>query len=67
MKMAVFWIVATFILETYRRFGGSCCLHHQGVEETRLSERRKFVPDFTALQPGRQPYSFQVLFSSSFN
>jgi hypothetical protein len=30
MKMAVFWVVALCsLVEIYRRFGGTCCLHHQ--------------------------------------
>jgi hypothetical protein len=33
MKMAVFWVVAPCsLVEVYRRFRGSCCLHHQGDE-----------------------------------
>jgi hypothetical protein len=31
MKMAVFWVVAPCsLVEVYRRFRGTCCLHHQG-------------------------------------
>jgi hypothetical protein len=31
MTMAVFWVVAPFILvQVYRRFRGARCLHHQG-------------------------------------
>jgi hypothetical protein len=31
MKMAVFWVVAPCsLVEVYQRFGGACCLHHQG-------------------------------------
>jgi hypothetical protein len=30
-KMAVFWVVAPFILkDVYRRFIGDCCLQHEG-------------------------------------
>jgi hypothetical protein len=30
-KMAVFWVVAPYsLVEVYQRFGGPCCLHHQG-------------------------------------
>jgi hypothetical protein len=30
-KMAVFWVVAPCsLVEVYQRFGGPCCLHHQG-------------------------------------
>jgi hypothetical protein len=29
--MAVFWVVAPCsLVEVYQRFGGTCCLHHQG-------------------------------------
>jgi hypothetical protein len=32
MKMAVFWVVAACsLIEVYRRFRGTCCLHHQGT------------------------------------
>jgi hypothetical protein len=31
--MAVFWVVAPYTLvESYQRFGGACCRHHQGDE-----------------------------------
>jgi hypothetical protein len=31
MKMAVFWVLAPWsLVEAYRRFRGTCCLHHQG-------------------------------------
>jgi hypothetical protein len=31
MKMAVFWVVAPCsLVDVYRRFRGSCCLHPQG-------------------------------------
>jgi hypothetical protein len=51
MKMAVFWVVTPCsLVEVYRRFGGACCLHHQGG-------RGKLLPDYTALQPRRQPSS----------
>jgi hypothetical protein len=37
MKMAVFWFVTTCsLVEVYRRFRGTCCLHHQGVATTDL-------------------------------
>jgi hypothetical protein len=33
MKMTVFWDVRLCCLvEAYRRFRGTCCLHHQGDE-----------------------------------
>jgi hypothetical protein len=67
MKMAVFWVVSPCILvEIYQRFRGPCCLHHQG-DETRPDDGSskvlwnvgKFLPDYTALQPRRQPSSYQ--------
>jgi hypothetical protein len=31
MKMAVFWVLVTCsLVQVYQRFGGPCCLHHQG-------------------------------------
>jgi hypothetical protein len=31
MEMAVFWVVAPCsLVDVYQRFGGPCCLHHQG-------------------------------------
>jgi hypothetical protein len=43
LKMAVFWVVTLCsLVEVYRRFGGACCLHHQGDEPQ---------------QPRRQPSS----------
>jgi hypothetical protein len=51
MRMAVFWVVAPCsLVEVYQRFRGPCCLHHQG--------RCKLLPDYTALQPRRQPSSY---------
>jgi hypothetical protein len=48
-KMAVFWVVAPCsLVEVYQRFRGPCCLHHQG-------HVGKLLPDYTALQPRRQP------------
>jgi hypothetical protein len=33
MKKTAFWDIAPCSLaEVYRRFGGACCLHHQGDE-----------------------------------
>jgi hypothetical protein len=33
-KMAVFWVVAPCsLVEVYQRFGGPCCLHHQGESQ----------------------------------
>jgi hypothetical protein len=48
MKLAVIWVEAPCsLIEVYRRFRGTCCLHHQGVSKT--------LPDYTAQQPRRQP------------
>jgi hypothetical protein len=34
MKMAVFWVVAPCnLVQVYQRFGGACCLHHQGPDD----------------------------------
>jgi hypothetical protein len=49
MKMAVFWVVVPCrLVGVYRRFIGSCCLHHQGDKSS---------PDYKAQQPRRQPSS----------
>jgi hypothetical protein len=38
MKMGVFRVVALCsLVEVYQRFGGPCCLHHQGDEACLLS------------------------------
>jgi hypothetical protein len=67
MKMAVFWVVAPRrLVEVYRRFRGACCLHHQGgtyrPDNGGTSSTSKtsvnFQPDYTALQPRRQPSSY---------
>jgi hypothetical protein len=51
MKMTVFWVIAPCsLVEVYRRFRGTYCLHHQGDE-------CKLLPDYTAQQPRRQPSS----------
>jgi hypothetical protein len=57
-KMAVFWVVAP------------CCLHHQGDEwddggSKDLWNVGKLLPDYTALQPKRQPSSRNGFFLSS--
>jgi hypothetical protein len=53
VKMVVFWVVAPCsLVEVYQRFRGPCCLHHQGDESYLL------LPDYTALQPRRQPSSY---------
>jgi hypothetical protein len=58
VKMAVFWVVAPCsLVEVYQRFRGPCCLHHQGDHR----------PDYTALQPRRQPSSTWFIFSTITN
>jgi hypothetical protein len=50
MKMAVLWVVVPCTLvEVYRRFRGTCCLHHQ------VWNVGKLLPDYTAQQPRKQP------------
>jgi hypothetical protein len=79
--MAVFWTVAPCsLVEVYQRFRGPCCLQHQGDEATQSSDDGgskdlqnvgKLLPDYTALQPRRQPSSYsppwepQILISVS--
>jgi hypothetical protein len=59
--MAVFWVVAPYsLVEIYRRFKGTCCLHHHRPDDggsKDLWNVDKFLPDYTALQPRRQPSS----------
>jgi hypothetical protein len=44
MKMAVFWVVAPCsLVEVYQRFGGPCCLHHQGDEYWAMSTSETLV------------------------
>jgi hypothetical protein len=62
MKMAVFWVVAPCsLVEVYQRFRGPCCLHrltHRpddgGSKDLNVG---KLLPDYTVLQPRRQPSS----------
>jgi hypothetical protein len=54
VKMAVFRVVAPCsLLDVYRRFRGACCLHHQGSKD--LWNIGKLLPDYSALQPRKQP------------
>jgi hypothetical protein len=58
MKMAVFWVFAPCsLVEVYRSFRGACCLHQQGDDGGSKDLRNvgKLLPDYTALQPWRQP------------
>jgi hypothetical protein len=52
-KMAVFWIVPPCrLVEVYQRFGGLCCLHHQG-DETLVNfyqTTRRYNPEDSNLQ-----------------
>jgi hypothetical protein len=62
-KMAVFWVVAPCsLVEVYKRFRGPCCLHHQGDRGKGLWNVDKLLPDYTALQPRRQPSSHVRMF-----
>jgi hypothetical protein len=66
MKMTVSWVVAPCSLVVYRRFRGACCLYHQGDDDggsKSLWNIGKFLPDYTALQPRRQPSSVLSLFN----
>jgi hypothetical protein len=39
-KMSVFWVVALCsLVEVYQRFGGPCCLHHQGDHDATTQKR----------------------------
>jgi hypothetical protein len=59
MKMAVFWVVAPCsLVEVYQRFRGPCCLHHQGDPSFHPWNVGKLLPDYTELQPRRQPSSY---------
>jgi hypothetical protein len=65
MKMTVFWVVAPCsLIEVYQRFRGPCCLRHQGPDDgsSKYLCRNvgKLLPDYTALQPRRQPSSYKL-------
>jgi hypothetical protein len=58
MKMAVCSVPAPCsLIEVYRRFRGACCLHHRSKH---LRNVGKLLPDYTALQPRRQPPSYSL-------
>jgi hypothetical protein len=62
-KMVVFWVLArSSLVELYQRFRGPCCRHHQGDDVKGLWNVGKLLPNYTALQPRRQPswYSFSL-------
>jgi hypothetical protein len=53
VRLAVSWAVAPCsLVQVYRRFRGTYCLHHRPVNGDYQS-----VPDYTALQPSEQPSS----------
>jgi hypothetical protein len=59
-KMAVFWVLAPCsLVEIYQRLRGPWCPHHGpddgGIKD--LWDVGKLLPDYTALQPRRQPSS----------
>jgi hypothetical protein len=62
IKMAVFWVAAPCsLVEVYQRFKGACCLHHHRPDDggsKDLWNVSKLLPDYTALQPKRQPSSY---------
>jgi hypothetical protein len=59
--MAVFWVVAPCsLVEVYRRFRGTCCLHHHRPDDGSskyLWNVGKLLPGYTTLQPKRQASS----------
>jgi hypothetical protein len=61
MKMAVFWFVALCsLIEVFQHFRGPCSLHHHHPDDGGSKDLRnvgKLLPDYTALQPRRQPSS----------
>jgi hypothetical protein len=63
--MAVFWDVAPCsLVEVYQRFGGPCCLHHQGdVTAVRTSNFIKCVgtgPAYVKLSNGGKAWNFML-------
>jgi hypothetical protein len=58
---AVFWVVAPCsLVEVYQRFRGPCCLQPHRPDDggsKDLWNVGKLLPDYTALQPRRQPSS----------
>jgi hypothetical protein len=60
--MAVVWVVAPCsLVDVYQRFRGPCFLHHQDDEISSPWFVGKLLPDYTTLQPRRQPYSYSLL------
>jgi hypothetical protein len=64
MKIAVFWVVAPCsLVEVYQRFRSPCYLHHPGPDDggcKDLWNGGKLLPDYTTLQPKRQPSSYKI-------
>jgi hypothetical protein len=61
MKTTVFCVVAPCSLVVVRRFRGACCHHHHRSNEEgskHLWNVGKLLPDFTAQEPRRQPFSY---------
>jgi hypothetical protein len=60
LTIAVFWVVAPCsLVEVYRRFRGTCCLHHQGHRIIAISTplnwsgpRRKGIATVTLVKIG---------------
>jgi hypothetical protein len=62
IKMAVFWVtVPCSLVEVYRRFRGTCYLHHQGDDDWGSKHHwnvGKLLPDYTAQQLRIQSSSY---------
>jgi hypothetical protein len=63
--MAIFWVEAPCsLVDVYQRFRDPCYLHHPGDKypddggSKALWNVGKLLPDYTALQPRRQPSSY---------
>jgi hypothetical protein len=71
MKMTVFWVVAPCnLIDVYRHFRGACCLHHQGSpwwwRQQHLWNDGKFLLDYMAQEPRRQPSQFRWVYNYHF-
>jgi hypothetical protein len=62
VKMAVFWVAAPrSLVEVYQRFRGTYCFRREGDgdgDSKDLWNVGKRLPDYTPLQPKRQPSSY---------
>jgi hypothetical protein len=63
--MTLFWVVTSCrLVEVYRRFRGACCPPQKGTHRPddggnkHLWNVGELLPDYTALQPRRQPSSY---------